>query len=422
MTNRQKIALRLSEVRKRLNEIAGIDGDDFNDEIRSELDTLKTEYAGLEERSQAAIIAEGEAETRASAGFKEPDAEDRELAELRGKARVGAYIEAAFEGRAVADGAEHELNQALDIPANRFPLELLAPAAVEQRATTNADAATMQGTWLDRLFSDTAAMRLGVTMESVAPGIASFPVVTAGASAAQRGRTEPADDTAWTVGVTDIKPTRNAVRAVSSEEDAARLPGLEAALRRDLSMALTEGVDRAIFLGDAGANEDSADITGLANVTASATGLVEATLTQGNKVKGPETLAVFAGMVDGKHAASLDDLRIVASVGANTLWLSTIAAATADTKTLASFFRENGLSWTIRGDIDTATSNGDFGAFVGRGRGIRGAAVAAVWNSGQLIRDPYTNAAKGEVTLTLSYLWGFALPRPSSFARLKFVT
>lgn len=28
-------------------------------------------------------------------------------------------------------------------------------------------------------------------------------------------------------------------------------------------MALVEGVDRAIFLGDAGANEDTADFTGL---------------------------------------------------------------------------------------------------------------------------------------------------------------
>lgn len=414
MTRKQKIDLRLSEVRKRLNEIAGIEGDDFTDEIRSELETLKTEYASLEERHQAAIISEGEAETRAAAGFKEPDAEDRALAELRGKARIGAYMEAAIEQRAVTEGAELELNQALEIPGNRFPLELLAP--VEERATTDADSATMQRTWLDRLFADTAAARLGVTMESVSPGVASYPVTTAGASAAQRGRADAAADAAWTVGVTEIKPSRNAVRAVFNETDAARLPGLEAALRRDLSMALSEGVDRAIFLGDAGATEDAADITGLTTAAIS-----EITLTQLNKVKAPETLAAFAGMIDGKHASALAELRIVASVGANALWLSTIAAATADTKTVAMFLRENGLAWSVRGEIETATAANDFGAFVGRGRGIRGAAVAAVWNSGQLIRDPYSNAAKGEVALTLSYFWGFALPRASSFARLKFV-
>ena len=415
MTPKQKIDLRLSEVRKRLNEIAGLEGEAFTDEIRSELETLKAEYATLEERHQAAIIAEGEAETRAAAGFKEPDAEDRELAELRGKARLGAYIEAAFEQRGVTDGAEHELNQALDIPGNRFPLELLAP--VEERATTDAESTVTGRTWLDRLFADTAAMRLGVTMESVAPGVAAYPVTTAGAAAAQRGRADAAADAAWTVGVTEIKPTRNAVRAVFSETDSARLPGLEAALRRDLSMALTEGIDRAIFLGDAGAGEDAADITGLIGAS-----ITEVTLTQANKVKAPETLALFAGMVDGKHAASLGDLRVVASVGANTLWLSTIAAAAADTKTIASFLRENGLSWGIRGEIETATADGDFGAFIGRGRGIRGAAVAAVWNSAMLVRDPYTGAAKGEVALTLNTFWGFALPRASNFQRLKFVS
>ena len=411
MTPKQKIQIRLSEVRSRLNEIAGIEGDAFTDEIQAEAETLKSEYRQLETRHQSAILGEGEPEIRPTGG----DAEGRELAEIRSKSRLTSYIGAALEGRSVMDGPEAEYNAALDIPAHKFPLEMLAPA--EERATTNTDSQATQRTWLDRLFADTSAAMLGITMESVAPGIASFPVTTAGASAAQRGRTEPASDTAWTVGVSEIKPTRNAVRAVFSEEDAARLPGLEEALRRDLSMALVEGVDRAIFLGDSGANENSADIAGLttqSNVT-------EVELEQGNKVKGPETLAVFAGMVDGKHASSLGDLRIVTSVGANTLWLTQIVAATADTKTIASFLRENGLTWSIRGEIDTATTAGKFGAFVGRGRGIEGAGTAVVWSSGQLIRDSYSSASKGEVALTLSSYWGFALPRPSSFARLKFV-
>ena len=82
----------------------------------------------------------------------------------------------------------------------------------------------------------------------------------------------------------------------------------------------------------------------------------------------------------------------------------------------------SGMSWGVRGDIDDATTNGKFGAFVGRGRGIDGAGVAPIWDSAELIRDPYTSAAKGEVVLTLNYFWNFGLPRPSNFARLKFVT
>ena len=66
-------------------------------------------------------------------------------------------------------------------------------------------------------------------MESVPAGVASsHPVTTAGASAAQRQRsTDAAADAAWTIGVTEMKPKRNAVRLLFSIEDAARIPGLE---------------------------------------------------------------------------------------------------------------------------------------------------------------------------------------------------
>ena len=50
MTSTQKIRLRLSQVRQRLNEISGLEDDAFTDEIRAEAATLQTEYADLETR------------------------------------------------------------------------------------------------------------------------------------------------------------------------------------------------------------------------------------------------------------------------------------------------------------------------------------------------------------------------------------
>ena len=58
MTNAQNVALRLSKVRERLNEIAGLEGDAFSDEIRTEAGTLQAEYSDLEVRHRAAIVAE----------------------------------------------------------------------------------------------------------------------------------------------------------------------------------------------------------------------------------------------------------------------------------------------------------------------------------------------------------------------------
>ena len=346
------------------------------------------------------------------------DGETRERRELRGRVKISGHVAAAMEER-MLDGPELEYNQSLGLKrAGAFPLELLA-AEVEERATTNVDGQATQRPWLDRLFSETAAARIGVTFESVSPGVASFPVVTAGAVGSQRGRGEAAADAAWVVGISDLKPTRNAVRCVFSEEDTLRIPGLEESLRRDLAMALTEAVDRVVFVGDAGANEDPGDIKGLTT----AANVVEKTLKQADKIKGPETLEVFASLVNGKHSNALADLRIVAAVGANTLWLSTnVSPSEARIVTLSEFLKAQGISWTVRGDLEDTTAATKFGAFLGRGRGLAGAGVAAVWNAGLLIRDPYgVSAAKGEVSLTLSYFWNFGLPRPSNFARIKFV-
>ena len=405
-----------SKDRQRMAELA--QADSLTDEMRSELDGIEKGTPDLERQLRAAQTALDD-ETRAATVRSETSGEADELRELRSRVSIQEYAMAAVELRSV-DGAEGEYSQAHGLARNEFPLSLLAPE--EHRAKTDADAATSQQTWLDRLFSDSMAAYLGITMQAVDAGAAAYPVTTAGASAAQRGRTEAASDATWTVGVTSLEPTRNAVRAVYSEEDRLRLPGLEDALRRDLNMALVEGVDRVVFLGDSGANENSADIAGLTT----ATNVTETTLTQANKVKPSNTLAAFTGLVDGKHAASMSDLKIVATVGANTLWDGTVLAIASETasifKTLAMFLREQNLNWMVRGDLETATGNGKFGAFIGRQRGISGAGVCPVWNRAQLIRDPYSGAAKGEVALTLATYWNFGLPRPSNFSRLKFVT
>ncbi|MDE0479228.1 MAG: hypothetical protein OXI13_06335 [Gammaproteobacteria bacterium] len=411
----RELETRQSELRQESATLSGIS--ELNEEQRQRLDAMPGEISDNERQLRAARFA-AEAEDRESI-VAEDTGEGAEFREIRGRVRVGEYVAAAMEQRA-AQGAELEYNSAIKVPGNELPLELLAP---EHRTTTNTDSSVTQGTWLDRLFADTAAMHVGVRFQSVPSGVLSVPQTTAGASAAQRGRGEAVADAAWTVGVTEIKPARNSVRAVLSSEDTYRLPGLEAALRRELGMALTEGVDRAVFLGDAGANEDAGDVTGFKGIS----GLTEKTLTQANKLKADKTLELFLSLVDGVRAGGLDDLRIVSSVGANVLWESTILALGGDTasvfKTLGKFLRDCGLNWRARGEIETATSNGKFGAFIGLNRGIEGAAVAPVWASAQLIRDVYgDHAKKGEVALTLSHYWNFKLTRATNFARLKFVT
>ena len=199
MTNSQKLSVRLSEIRQRLNEIAGLDDEAMTDEVRAETDRLTNEYQAKETQHRAAVVAEADEARAAADDFNagEGDGEKAEIRALRGRVRIGEYVGAAIDQR-MAEGAEAELNAALKMRGNAFPLSLLAPAPVEARASTDTDSQTNQsGRWLDRLFADTAAERIGITMESVAPGVASFPVTTAGASAAQRGRGQAAADAVW---------------------------------------------------------------------------------------------------------------------------------------------------------------------------------------------------------------------------------
>ena len=283
MTDLQRLELRMGDLRKQLAEAIGA----------SEPDTEAVEKLTGEIRSTDSLIMAQKLlapETPEPTNNDTRTAEERELAELRGRVQFGPYLAAAMAHAPIMGGAELEYNQHLGLAANYFPLELLA----EHRALRNGDAEGNQATWLDRVIADTAAARLGVTFPTVAPGVAAYPVMSAGASGVQRGRTEAVTEGTYTVAVTELKPTRNAVHGIYSIEDELRLPGMAGAIERDMAASIMESIDLAVFKGDAGANETGANITGFQTA-----GITEVTVTQANKVMGDELLKVFLALVDG---------------------------------------------------------------------------------------------------------------------------
>ena len=171
----------------------------MTDETRAELDTLESGTPDLERQLRAARqVAEAEAEGTAEVRETTETGEDREIRELRSK---GEAIRLCFRRNRTAVrpmAPRPNTIAARGIAGNRFPLEMLAPP--EQREVTGVDTATMPRTWLDRLFSGTAAEAVGVSFQNVPPGQTSHPVTTKGATAAQRGKSEVADDAAWTLG------------------------------------------------------------------------------------------------------------------------------------------------------------------------------------------------------------------------------
>ena len=305
-------------------------------------DSLAKEIRSLETQYRAAVVEEDEKEKEVeNQNDDDLSSEDREIRTLEGKAKFSDYVSAALEMRSVRDGAALELNDALGLGANQFPMQKLAPsvAELEMRATTDSDTVMVPRSWVDRLFFGSAAARLGITFESVPAGVASFPVTNGGGSSGQRAKGQAAAASAWTISVTELSPVRNAIYGVFSIEDVARIPSLEDAILRDLRAATVAKMDLSIFNGDSGGTGTDADITGLKTAE-----IGEVEISQSEKVKADKVLEVFVELVDGLHAESLADLSVVASVGANSEWMSTIHNSAVDNETIAQFLRASGMS------------------------------------------------------------------------------
>ena len=292
MNGIQKLQLKLEERRKELAQL--LDNEERSEDFQDKLGVAKKAIENAQTEVAAAALAEPDPEeVKEEARVSTP--EGAEVAELRQKAQFGQYLVASGARRGVV-GAEAELNAALGIGELDFPLDFLT--SPEARAAIDGDGAANQGSWLDMLFAQAAAMRVGVSFRSVGTGIANYPVTTGGPVGIQRQRAEAVASVTLGVTVHELKPTRMATHLVYSIEDAARLPGLADAIRREMADALVDSIDKAVFLG-AAAGGTEADIKGLS----SATGVFEETLTQANKVKGVNTLETFVDQVDGKYAS-----------------------------------------------------------------------------------------------------------------------
>ena len=229
MTNSQRLTVRASEIRQRLNECAGLTGDALTTEIRSEVDSLTVEYADTEVKLRAAIVAEDGTQHRGAAD----DAEARELRELTGRASIGRIVSGVVERRSQTDGAELELQQHFGMPAHVIPLDLLRdPAPVEHRAVTPtpANAGAMMETPIQPVFATGSGAFLGIDRPTVAYGSAVYPVLTTRPTDSRAGR-HVSGDAADTTGGFDalllLPPDRLQASFIYRRSDAARFEGMD---------------------------------------------------------------------------------------------------------------------------------------------------------------------------------------------------
>ena len=379
-------SIRISEIRDRLVELDAIET--RSTEQESEQTALMAERTTKEAEFRGASKAEEEAELHPRDFDVLP--ETRERIELRTKTGLADYLAAAAGGREVS-GAAAEYSAACGVSAlGRLPLSIFTDGQPETRAITPGPA--VKGALqpiVPYLFERSAAASLGIEMPSVPAG----QIQIAKVGTAPPSDTLAADGTAPATAAAVSLVTQSPVRIAGSFEvrieDLAQMPTLEEALSEAMRGSLSNELDEQTFNGAAG------ELNGLF-VQASDVSAASAaeTFTTG--------IARFASLVDGRHAYDLSDLRAV--IGSKTFALYAGLFANANKGDVSLFdYLSNALgSIRVSDRVPIVASAAQKGIVV-----LSAAATPPkihVYSALEIIRDPYSGAGVGKVTITATAL------------------
>ena len=405
MTKAQEIQIKQSELRERINELLGIATDDRTDEQATELRELTGKAQGLEVELRAALVLETPPTVDVDGNGRPTDPEVRERLELRGRATFGGFLAAALQGRLPA-GAEHEFGAALGAQAGHVPMDLWEgdrPAVeTRQREGRAATPAPATGTGITVapvqpfVFAPSIAPRLGIDMPSVGSGGYSELTITTALPAAAKAKGGNAPDAAGALTPLTANPRRISARMTVTLEDVAQIgqANFEAALRSNVSMALSDEYDDQAINGDG----QAPNVDGLIN--------------QLTDPADPADLATFAlfleyaaAQVDGLWAGSLGDVGIVVNPDTYRLSAQVFRAASADLS-FSDYARSAlGSWWTNKRMPDTTNGNIARGIVHRMGRmGLR-TACHPTWGT-IAIDDIYTDSRSGQRHFSVHALVG----------------
>ena len=391
MNAKQRIELRRSEISGELAALS--EKSELAAEDTERVGVLTAELKDLEVRFQAAALSESVPE------FTPVDeTADRDLTELRSRASLGRMVAAAANQKPFV-GADAEYAAAVlpaDTEAGVIPISMLETRQTATSSITGtAPDDTSGSVWREiqpRVFQTPITEALGITTDMVAMGQPVYPVLTAGSAPGAVAESGAATTSTAAVTITPLQPRRITNQMTFTGELAAMLPQIEETIRRDMNQAFANEVERQVLVGDGTAPNFSGithGITAAANPGAVTTWQEYSNLT--------------AGAIDGQWANRKADVQVIMPIQAYTYGMGLWQTTTTEM---------NGL------DALTANSGGVFAsahlpnAKGGSGNDAKTAscyavrhggrqwAQLAIWDGFSVIRDPYTNAGRGQTTLT----------------------
>ena len=425
MTPLHKLNVRQSERRQRINALGDLELPD--DKQTAELKELRATYDAGEVQLQALETVASAEDAAADPG---PAAEDADRLELRSRCRVGSFLKARMENRAVT-GAEAEL--AAEVGSSGIPLELFEPtaekrAALEKRAISGAPATV--GVNLDAIrpfvFAPSILPRLGVEMPRVPSGTYATGTVTTTLDGRSHEAGGASAGTAAAITVSTATPKRISARLELRAEDIAAIgqDNFESILRQNLSLALSDELDDQGLNGAGATTGTKADLNGLFTAVSDPGGTVSTI------AKFDEFVSKFGSQVDGLWATTAADIMMVVGVDTFRLAHKTFRDTPNDGGDGAVAFTDYAAAhyggfWTNKRMPATA-SNIQQALIYRTGRSAMGAsagmrtAVCPVWSE-IMIDDVYTGSAKAERYLTFHVLLGdVILVQPDAYGQVQF--
>jgi HK97 family phage major capsid protein len=422
MLDSMKITPRQSEIRQAL---AGLVGKEkpTEDELRN-IEAMDLEFRQNETRYRAALIAEDT--ERREAGADLETRSGKEWADLMAGFELRQVALHLDEGASIT-GKTAEIVQELR-SAGGFRGVPVPWQALEQRNTVSTGTPDPISTQpiIDRLFPDSVASRMGAQMISIDSGAIEWPVttsaVTAGWAATESGNvatgaayatTDRAMKPDHTLGV-QMRITRKALKQSGA--------ALEAAIRRDMSGAMGQEMDKAVFLGTGADGQPLGIIPGAATYGITSTAVAD--------VPSYNTfLTEVVAFMAGNLITSPGEIRALMRPELFGLLEGTLNAVTQTTEyhRLAFLLAGRGVTGTFPSNI--AVSSNALAAPAGSplatsmvmttSTGGVAPIFVGAWGAIDVIRDPYSDAQSGGLRLTALATMDLTVARP---AQLRILT
>jgi len=390
-----KIQRRQSEIRQALTALIGKEKP-TEDETRS-METLDTEYRVNETRYRASLVAEDQERREAKDELETRG--DKEWAALIGRFEVRQVALYLDEGAKI-EGATAEVIQELrshggyrGVPVPWAALELRTGETV----ASGTPAPKITAPIIDRIFPESAAVRMGARMVNIAQGSEEYPLTSSSVSGGwQSSETgSVGGPTAYSTAQRTLAPnnTYGITMKITRKSLKQSGPGLEDAVRRDMNGCLAQGLDAAVFLGAGSSGEPAGILVGSYSITSTSVAAAAAWSVFRSAVKRfmtdnaisspsdvklmirPEVWDEMDGILFTNTAVSEWD-KMVANLGAENIVMSANALAAPTGSPAASKA------------LLTCAPGGVPPIFVGS------------WGEIDLIRDPYSDAASGGLRVT----------------------